>query len=118
MATTHFTAWLVNDTSALDQDCMDVTILEDEISGYRDGEISGEYDPHTGEAAIEQTEQPIWSSTSQQVFYAVTTVNAKDGDVKDGCDEAETLMAQAGWRIVGDWDAVDNAYIVTVERDA
>jgi hypothetical protein len=100
---THFTAWLVNDTSALDQGCMDITILEDTVVGYT--EAPG-------------AEEPVWGTdaTKDIAFYAVTTVDAADGDTKDGIDEASELMEQAGWRIVGDWDAVDNAYIVTVER--
>lgn len=98
---THFTAWLVNAASYLDQPCMDVAILQDQL-------IGGNPDDD-GDWATDTT-QP-------QAFYAVTTVDARDGDAKDGCDEAEDLMRQAGWRTVGAWDAVDNAYTVTVERD-
>lgn len=120
MTRTHFTAWLVNDPSALDQGCMDVTILEDEITGYREGEVGGEYNPQTGAVDIAQSEEPIWATApgKPHAFYAVTTVDARDGDTKDGISEAEDLMGQAGWRVVGDWDTVDNAYIVTVERNA
>lgn len=97
---THFTACLVNDTSCLDQDCMDITVLQDElISGGADNERDWATD-----------------AVASVVFYAVTTVDAKDGDVDDAMTEARHLLEQAGWRIVGDWDAVDVAYIVTVER--
>jgi hypothetical protein len=99
---THFTAWLVNDASALDQGCMDITILEDQLVGG-DPDNDGDWSTDTSKPTA---------------FYAVTTVNAEDGSLSDGRNEAETLMEQAGWRIAGDWDAVDNAYIVTVERDA
>jgi len=105
MTVRHFTAWLVNDASALDQPCMDVTILEDQVIGYT--EVYGE-------------QQPSWSTDTSKptAFYAVTKVDACDGDAEDGCDEAEDLMRDAGWRVVGNWEAVDNAYVVTVERDA
>lgn len=97
---THFTAWLVNDTSCLDQGCMDVTILQDKLIG---GDPANERD---------------WACDASvpALFYAVTTVNAQDGDIDDAITESKDLMENAGWRIVGDWDAVDNAYIVTVER--
>lgn len=97
---THFTAWLVNDPSALDQPFMDITILEDQL-------IGGDSD-----------DDGSWGTDSSKptAFYAVTKVDARDGDAEDGCDEAETLMSAAGWRTVGNWDAVDNAYIVTVEH--
>lgn len=99
-ATTHFTAWLVNDASALDTDFMDVTILEDQLIGG---------DPEDDRS---------WSCDSSKptAFQAVTEVNAKDGDVKDAISQAEDLMAEAGWSTVGNWEAVDNAYVVTVEQ--
>lgn len=101
MAVTHFTAWLVNDPSALDQSCMDITILEDTLLGA-DSDDDGSWSTDTSKPTA---------------FYAVTTVDARDGDADDGCNEAEDLMQGAGWRTVGKWDAVDNAYIVTVEKD-
>lgn len=100
---THFTAWLVNDPSCLDQDCMDVTVLEDElISEGPNGEIR----------------EADWASNGPQVFYAVTTVNAREGDAQDGTDEAKDLLSEAGWTVTGKWAPTDNAYTVTVERDA
>jgi hypothetical protein len=101
MTVRHFTAWLVNDPSALDQACMDVTILEDQLIGAN------------------PEDDAAWSTDSSKptALYAVTTVDARDGDAEDGCDEAEDLMREAGWRTVGAWEAVDNAYIVTVERN-
>jgi hypothetical protein len=98
---THFTAWLVNDTSCLDQGCMDISIWEDELIG---GDPDNDRD---------------WACDAgkPRAFYAVTTVDARDGDVKAAMDEAEELMGAAGWRTVGKWDATSNAYIVTVARD-
>lgn len=98
---THFTAWLVNDTSALDQPCMDITVLEDELIGA---------DPEDDSSWSTDTTKPT-------ALYAVTKVDARDGNAEDGCNEAEDLMRNAGWRTIGQWDAVDNAYVVTVERD-
>jgi hypothetical protein len=97
---THFTAWLVNDASCLDQGCMDISILEDLLL-TNDGDDDGDWATDAGKPAA---------------FYAVTTVDAKDGDIDDAITEARHLMENAGWRIVGDWDATPNAYTVTVER--
>jgi hypothetical protein len=102
MEQTHFTAWLVNDTSCLDQDCMDITVLQDVLIGG-DPDDDGNWATDTGKP---------------QAFYAVTTVNAQDGDAKDGVDQAELLMGQAGWRLTGQWGAVPNAYIATVKKHA
>jgi hypothetical protein len=99
MTATHFTAWLVNDTSCLDQPCMDVTVLEDDLIGE---------DPE---------DRGAWSSNGNTHFYAVTTVDARDGDDADGVTQAEELLRAAGWRTVGQWDVTTSAYVVTVERD-
>lgn len=100
MTVTHFTAWLVTDLSALETDRIDISIIEDELIGG-DPENDGD-----------------WASQGDVTFHAVTTVSAEDGDIDDAQTEAEALMEAAGWRIIGKWDATDNAYIVTVERDA
>lgn len=95
----HFTAWLVNDASALETACMNITVLQDEL-------ISA--DPE---------DERAWASTTEQAFHAVTTVDAKDGDIDVAQAEAKELLSAAGWRIVGDWDTTPNAYTVTVARD-
>lgn len=100
MDTTHFTAWLVNDPSALDQPCMDVAILEDALIGA---------DPEDKRAWATDSSKP-------EAFRAVTTVDAREGEVKDAISEAEDLMEGAGWRVIGDWDSVPNAYVATVVR--
>lgn len=99
-APTHFTAWLVNDTSCLETGACDISVIEDELIGD---------DPE---------DETAWASQGEVKFHSVTTVDAKDGDIEEAKREAEALMEAAGWRTVGDWDAVDNAYIVTVERTA
>jgi hypothetical protein len=101
MTVTHFTAWLVNDASCLDQPCMDVTVLEDELLGE---------DPADHAAWTTDSSKPI-------AFHAVTTVDARDGDDADGVTQAEELLRAAGWRTVGQWDVTTSAYVVTVERD-
>lgn len=100
--TTHFTAWLVNDPSCLDQPNCDVTVLYDEAISYRVGD-DGE-------------ETPIWSSSGNPVFYSITNVGAVDGDTDDAIREARILLADGGWSIVGAWEATDNSYLATVER--
>lgn len=100
MTATHFTAWLVNDTSCLDQACMDITILEDQLIGG---------DPDRDDN---------WSTDSSkpQAFHAVTTVDAEDGDFEQAEEEARDLMEAAGWRITGSWQSVDVGAIATVEK--
>lgn len=97
--TEHFTAWLTTDTSALAGDNADVVVLADELRGEPD-------DPNA------------WSSTSDERFSAVTTVNAAEGDIEDAIREANDLLAAAGWSRVGEWESVTTGCIVTVERAA
>ncbi|MCG6493454.1 hypothetical protein [Kitasatospora sp. A2-31] len=97
---THFTAWLVNDVSCLAGDNCDVTVLPDEAHDY----------DNDGEEVIS------WVSTGTDVFQAETTVDARDGDINQAIREAEQLLEDAGWRITGSWEAVDNAYVAEVER--
>lgn len=98
MAATHFTAWLVNDPSALDTGCIDISVIEDQLIGD------------------DADSDDSWASRGDAQFHAVTTVDATDGSINDAQDEAEDLMAEAGWRTIGTWTAVDNAFIATVER--
>jgi hypothetical protein len=100
MTATHFTAWVTTTTSALDQDNIDVTILEDEEIG----------DPEGGDGT--------WACKGgDALFYAITSVPAEDGDTAQALREAEELMRDAGWTTVGKWDDVDTGCIITVERD-
>lgn len=98
---THFTAWLSTDRSVLEGDDCDVVILADDASGYRD----------------EDETEPIWSSTGSPLFHALTGIST-DGDPDEIEKRAEELLAEAGWRIVGRWDAVDTGMVVTVEPEA
>jgi hypothetical protein len=98
LTTTHFTAWLVNDASCLETPFMDVTVIEDELIGD---------DP---------ADERAWASNGDPLFHAVTTVDAEDGDIDTAQYEATDLLSAAGWQTVGNWDVVDNAYIVTVAR--
>jgi hypothetical protein len=100
---THFTAWLAVDSTVLLSDNCDVTILQDEAIAYRTDD--------------DGVEIPEWTTAPgvPQAFYAETAATTDD-DHREAQDQARDLMEQAGWRIVGDWDATDTGYIVTVER--
>lgn len=102
--TTHFTAWLAVESSVLTNDNCDVTILQDEVISYRTDD--------------DGTEIPEWTTAAgvPQAFYAETHATTDD-DHSDAQNQARDLMEEAGWRIVGDWEATDSGYIVTVERD-
>jgi len=93
----RFTAWLTTDPTALDQACADVVVLRDELRGEAD-------DPNA------------WAASGDERFKAVTTVDARDGDHEDAMREAAELLAAAGWRMEGAWEATDTGYIVTVTR--
>lgn len=95
----HFTAWMINDRSMLDQPNMGVTILEDTLIGS-DPDNEGHW---------------ATDSTKPMAFYAVTTVDARDGEGQDGVNEAMALMSAAGWDTVGKWEPTPSAYTATVE---
>lgn len=97
-AITHYTAWLTAEPSALDGDCMDITVVQDELIG--------------GDPA----EDHAWISRGPSLFHAVTSVDAVDGDPDDAIREAEELLWEAGWRVVGEWGVTLSAYAVTVAR--
>jgi len=99
----HYTAWLALDTSVLEGDFCDVTVIEDIAISYREDE--------------DGNEQPVWASQGQVMFQAITTIDAEDGDASDAQEEARELMEADGWRIAGTWEASDTGYIVTVEYD-
>lgn len=102
MTATHFTAWLTDDPSCLDQPNVDLNIWQDMLT-TGDGDQDGDWACDPGQGTF---------------FNAITSVNAEDGDVDDAMAEAKNLMEAAGWRIVGDWQPAGNAYTVTVERAA
>ena len=104
MANSHFTAWLVDDRSCLDQDNCDVTVLADDITTFID------YD-HDGT----EIEKPEYSSTGDPVFYGITGVDARNGDINEAIREAEQMLDDAGWQTSGTWEAVGTSYVVEVE---
>ncbi|MGW3491867.1 helix-turn-helix domain-containing protein [Streptomyces sp. NPDC001054] len=117
MTAQHFTAWMTNDWSCLEGDDMDVSVLEDEAVSYREEILSEDWDPATGDVVREVRETPMWESNGNRVFWALTGVDAREGDVEEGIKVAEELLDAAGWRRVGDWEATTSSYIVTVEYD-
>lgn len=98
--TTHYTAWLTNVASCLDQPNIDLTVLQDKLTGA---------DP---------TQDGDWSTDPDrpQALYAVTSVPAEDGDIDDAIKEAENLLVASGWTTIGAWDVCDSSYFITVER--
>lgn len=86
-----FVAWLTTDPTCLDQDNADVVVLRDEK-----------------DVAPGETNEPL--------FSAVTSVPAKDGDHDDAIREAESLLADAGWRVTGDWEPVPTGCFAAVTR--
>lgn len=86
-----YVAWLTTDPTCLDQDNADVVVLRDEK------------DVAPGEA-------------NEPLFSAVTSVPAKDGDHGDAIREAESLLADAGWRVTGDWEPVPTGCVAAVTR--
>ena len=84
-------AWLTMDSTCLDQEYADVVVFRDEA-----------------DVAPGETNEPL--------FSALTTVDAADGDDEDAIREAEHLLEDAGWRMVGKWEPVTTGYIVDVTR--
>jgi len=98
MTNEHFTAWLCNIPSMLDQPNMDINVLEDELIG----------DPEEGEVA--------WACIGgESAFYAVTDMPADDYE-GNPLPEAERILTEAGWARAGEWSSVDTGYTLTVTR--
>lgn len=83
-----FTAWLTTDRSATATDACDVVVLKDDSTDPED-----------------------WEQ-----FHAITTVDARTGDHDDAIKQARDLLEDAGWHMVGKWNAVPTGYVITVER--
>ncbi|ANZ13347.1 hypothetical protein ACH4YO_40600 [Streptomyces noursei] len=97
----HFSAWMTYGIGHLSQPRMEVAVWQDKLIGEHPGD--------------ERAWSPDYPTPA--AFRALTTVTAEDGDPEDGRHEAEQLLSEAGWRVIGEWrDAEDMAYIVTVER--
>lgn len=97
----HFTAWLVNAPSCLDQPNCDLTVLEDQLLGE---------DPEDRDAWTSDT-------SKDQPLYGITDVPAAGGDIDAAIEQAEAMLSARGWRTVDSWITTDNAYICTVEKD-
>ena len=96
-----FQAWLVDNTSALDQPNADITIYEGEYLTRPDEDPADA--PFTMDGTV--------------AFHAVTTIPAENCDTAAAQAAAIDLMAAAGWRARGDWTPVDLGHTITVERD-
>lgn len=97
----HFSAWMTYGTGHLSQPLMEVAVWEDKLTGEHPGD--------------ERAYSPVYDDPAP--FRALTTVTAEGGAPEDGRREAERLLSEAGWRVIGEWrDADDMALIVTVAR--
>ncbi|MFK0154086.1 hypothetical protein ACIQVK_18695 [Streptomyces sp. NPDC090493] len=97
----HFSAWMTYGTGHLSQSRMDVSVWQDKLTGEHPGD------------------ERAWSPDYDRpaAFNERTTIAAKGGDPEDGRREAERLLSDAGWRVIGEWrDADDMALIVSVAR--
>lgn len=99
--TRHFTAWLTTDPSALTGGTVDVSILEDTL---------------TGEDPADDTS---WScdGSKEPVFFSLTGTDTLAGNHQTAQDQADQLMRESGWTRMSDWIAVDCGYLATVEQD-
>jgi hypothetical protein len=88
---TTYTAWITTDRSALDTDMCDVVILANDADGASVGD-------------------PIWK--------AVTTVSCAPGvrDDDELMQQAEALLAAAGWDTEGAPDGVPTGYVINVSK--
>lgn len=100
----HFTVWVTTDPSCLEGPYTDVTVIEDEIFGYR---LDDNGDPdHT---------RPLWESSGEWVFNAPTTIRYNaDHDVM--LKHALEVLDTNGWIRDTPWQAVNSGYVATVIR--
>lgn len=99
VATSHHTAWITTDASAVPNGNVDITVLRDEITGYKGDDF----------------DIPVYESTGDPVFYAETDTSVRD-DHEGLTGKAEKALRDAGWTVTGSWDGVDTGYVATVER--
>lgn len=97
--TTHFTVWVCNDPSSLEGSNCDVEVKADKPLAYYDDE-----------------QRISWESTGDPLLRAVTSVDARDGDIDQALREAKGMLEEAGWEITGKWEALADAYVAEVER--
>ncbi|WP_405775906.1 hypothetical protein [Streptomyces sp. NBC_01538] len=97
----HFSAWMTYGTGHLSQPHMDVSVWQDKLTGEHPGD--------------ERAWSPDYDTPA--AFSERTTIAAEGGDIEGGKREAERLLNDAGWRVIGEWrDADDMALIVSVAR--
>ena len=96
---TRYTAWIATSPSCLDSEYCEVVVLRDEAHGVTfDGE-------------------PVWESTTDEVFAARLSVRHDADDDDAVVQEALEILQEAGWWPDRDnVEAVDTGYIVTVEK--
>lgn len=102
----RYSAWITTDLTCLEGDLADVSVLTDEITGYR-------YDSDGNEI-------PVWAPTSADpLLHFVTTVAVgPDTDPWSNglAEEANDLLHQNGWRVLTDWETDATGAVADVER--
>ena len=101
---TKFVATLANFSHVVAGDNCDVSVNECEIVTYDEG-VDGDV-------------IPVYEMTSTLAMDTTETTVPTDGDIGAALAEADTILRDAGWIRVSDWEAGENAYYADVERDA
>lgn len=101
---TNYVAALTNAADCVAGDYCDVSVIESEISGYRED--------HEG------NEVPEYGMTGVVAMDAVETTVRTDADaIEDALAQADAILRDAGWTRVGNWEPSPNAYYADVERN-
>jgi len=101
---TQFVATLANCADVVTGDNCDVSVIESEIVSY--------YEDYDGNVI------PEYEMNGNVAMDAIETTVPTDGDIHAALDEADTILRDAGWVRVEDWEASESAYCAEVERDA
>ncbi len=100
----HYTAWITTDKSCLTSEYVSLIVLKDEISHHKRDDNGFE------------TDEPVWASKGDPVFSAELPVKADEEEWDKLYESAKSVLADAGWEIVSEWDVVDTGGTATVER--
>jgi len=101
---TQFVATLANFYHVVAGDNCHVSVNECEIVTYDEG-VDGDV-------------IPVYEMTSTLAMDTTETTVPTNGDIHAALAEADTILRDAGWIRVSDWEAGENSYCADVERDA
>lgn len=101
---TTYTAAIATASDCVLNGYCDVTVLTNEIAGYREDSNGNEV--------------PVHEASGPMVMNPVDTDVTCDDDDKltKAQDAAETILNANGWTITGTWEIADNAMYAAVER--